>query len=122
MKITYIISSRPYYDSYNQSYYNILAINREPMGPLKSLVTRLNNIKLSEFQTFDNTSCNGDSRCFYALKCINGCGFMTIDDISDLFTYLINNGYHVDSSLTTIMRECPIKTTMPLICMVTYDH
>jgi hypothetical protein len=123
MKISYIISSRPYYDSMNQTYCNILAINREPIGPLQKLVTRINQIKLSDFQTFNNDCCDSSSsRCFYGLKCINGHGYMTIDNISDLFTFLVNNGYHVDTSLTKVMRECPIKTSMPLICMVSYEY
>lgn len=124
MKISYIVSSKPYYDSCSQNYCNILCINREPIGPLKSIIRRINPNKLSDFQSYNNNCCSRytNERCVYAIMNIDNEGFMCIDDMSDLFTFLINNGYTIDSSLTTIMREAPLKTNSPLMCMITYEY
>lgn len=127
MKVSYIISSKPYYDSRNESYCNILAINREPIGPLASIVRRINPNKLSDFQTFNNDCCGSytTDRCIYAIKNIcdySNCDYLSIDNISELFTFLMNNGYTIDTSLTNIMRKAPLKTNSPLMFMIMYEY
>lgn len=127
MKISYVVSSRPYYDTRCQGYYNILSINKEPVGPLREIVQRISPNKLSDYQTNQYNNCcdsYSQDRCIYAIK--NFCGdsrsdFLCIDNISELFTFLMNNGYTIDNSLTNLMRKAPMKQTNPLMLMVTYE-
>ena len=57
---------------------------------------------------------------------------MTKEDIPDLFSYLIQNGYVIDTSLTKMMNQSAISYGGPsstrlsgnrsLICMVRYEE
>lgn len=127
MIYTYTLTTQPYYDYRNQCYINILVLNKEPTGPLKSIIKRINPPKLSEFNelTYNNTCCY-ERKCIYAICNIdnnsmnNKNEFMCIDDMSNLFEYLINNGYTIDTSITKIFQKSPVKLTNPLICLISY--
>lgn len=130
MIYTYTLTSQPYYDYRNQCYRNILVLNKEPVGPLKSIVKRINPPKLSEFNelTYNNTCCY-ERKCIYAICNINDTSshynnhndeFMCVDEMSNLFEYLINHGYTIDTSITKIFQKSPVKLTNPLICLISY--
>jgi len=117
---TFSISSQPFYDQYNQSYKNILAVNIEPPGPLKNLVRRIQPTKLSPFQREDygNTtrcnnlyiqSLNGKVPIYYRNN--NSCGLMTPDEIPDLISFLQANGYQIETQLTNILLGNNIRQT-----------
>jgi hypothetical protein len=122
MIYNYTLTMQPYYEYINQCYRNILTLNKEPVGPLKSIVKRLNPPKLSEFnQLTYNNECCYERKCIYAIYNLdNKNELMCVDNISNLFEYLINNNYTIDKSLTKIFEKSPVKLTNPMICFISY--
>jgi hypothetical protein len=129
---TFTISSLPYYDSCSQIYSNILTINLEPQGPLKRLVRRINFPHLSPFTRHlqDNYP-----RCGLALISLRGfnyynnynnnfnCGnnLMTPNEVPDLITYLLSNGYLIDTQITNMLNQSEVKQTFQkMVFTVTY--
>jgi hypothetical protein len=97
-----------------------------PPGPLAEMVTMINLPKLSPFQEAGQYSSQtiGTARmgfgCTHVLlrypkgSCGNGLGkntdmYMGADDIPSVLGYLKTNGYNVDTSLTKMMFQGPIK-------------
>lgn len=122
MIYTYTLTSQPYYDYRNQCYRNILVLNKSPIGPLNNIVKRVNTPKLSDFNelTYNNGCCN-ERKCIYAICDIeNKQDFMCVDDISNLFEFLINHDYQIDTSITKIFQKSSVKLTNPLICLISY--
>jgi hypothetical protein len=114
---TCAITSQPYYDTYNKCYKNILVINAFPQGPLASLVKKIQTPKLSPFK--QSSPCCPIENCVYAIhKIDNLCELMDPDDIPNLFSYLIEYGYKIDTSLTKMMNTSDIKTTNKLLCYI----
>jgi hypothetical protein len=117
--LMYSISSIPYYDSIKQEYQNILILNKMPTGPL-SLITRSVTLnKLSPFEV--NTNLCRKPNCVIGIKSIT-CDnkLMCIDDLPELFEYLLNNGYTIDTSITKILQKTTVKMWGELICMIQY--
>jgi len=118
---TFTVTSQPFYDQYSQCYKNILTVNIEPKGPLNKFVRRLNYPRLSPFQR-DGT-CHSLDRCGLAItkfgvapRLYNGCGkynsgcdLMTPDDIPTLISFLLSNGYQVDTQITNMLNLSPVK-------------
>ena len=118
--MVYLLSSMPYLDQYNKCYKNILTINVEPNGPLKAIVRRINPSKLSVFQ--EQSSCCHNQTCYYAVNSFhNPHELLCIDEIPQLFTFLLTNNYTIDNSLTKLMNKSSIKMTNPLLCFITYN-
>jgi len=127
---TFTITSQPFYDQYNQCYKNILSVNLEPNGPLKYLVRRLQLPRLSPFQR--DTPCNPLPKCGLALASLqgfnstcckynSGCNLMTPDEIPNLITFLLGNGYQIETQLTNMLNQSEIKLTNKQIAFaVTY--
>ena len=121
-KYTYTVSSQPYYNSWDQSYMNIITINTIPTGPLSKLVTRIKSNRLSPFTEHNN--CNKE--CLLGFKSLNSCNnktnLMTVDQIPELFYFLSANGYTIDTSLTKMMNLSDIKinNTANLVAFINY--
>lgn len=124
---TFTITSQPYYDQYNQCYKNIMMINVEPLGPLRSLVRRIQLPRLSPFQI--DGPCNPIQKCGLALQCLNYsnnynkscCNLMTPNEIPDLISFLQSNGYQIETQLTNMFNQSEIKfTNKRLAFTVTY--
>jgi hypothetical protein len=120
---TFLLSSRPYLDPYNydQSYKNIVIINGIPRGPLRQCVRRVKFLPLSEFkEPFNNNLCGLALRSFQGG---DGC-LMTVDEVPDLFSFLLSHGYKIDTSLTKMMNTGDIRfhtsNANKIICFVTY--
>lgn len=134
---TFTITSQPYYNQYSQCYQNILTLNVEPNGPLKRIVRRIQFAKLSPYQA--DTDCYSRPNCGLALISLpNGmscCGdvniygyngnkcnnLMTPNDIPNLITYLLANGYQIETQLTNMLNQSKLTfTDKTLALMVTY--
>jgi hypothetical protein len=59
-----------------------------------------------------------------------GCGktgenLMVVDEVPDLISYLVSNGYKVDTSITKMFNSSEIRfdtnTGNKLICVITYN-
>ena len=112
---TFTITSETYYDPFIQQYSNILVINIGPQGPLGRFVTRLNNTRLSPFNR--NNYMNNYNCCRLALLKIgiNGCcsgirsPLMTPDEIPDLISWLLGNGYQIETQITNMLNQSELK-------------
>ena len=120
MPQVYSLTSHPYYDTCNGCYRNILVLNKEPAGPLKKIVKRINPTLLSPFQDPPMNCCDND-RCVYAIHNRNGHGLACVDSVPELFSFLLSNGYQIDTSITTMMQKSPVKlNNNSLICFISY--
>jgi len=118
---TFTITSQPFYDQYNQCYKNIMMVNLEPCGPLRRLVRRMRLPRLSPFQR--EGPCNPIQQCGLALQSLgregfngsccknSGCNLMTPDEIPDLITFLIGNGYQIETQITNMLNQSELKSS-----------
>jgi hypothetical protein len=131
---TISLFSQPYLDTYNQCYKNIVVANVMPKGPLAHFVKRVKFPRLSTFK--ESTCCNPIKDCGLALTSLNvaSCNncydknngnLMIVDEVPDLMTFLLSNGYSVDTSLTKMFNTSEIRfgknIGVKLICFVTYN-
>jgi hypothetical protein len=124
MITTFTITTQPYYDEYYKTYKNILMINIEPPGPLKQFVKRCKMNKLSPYQI--NRGSNVFRQCGLAIvrgfalnssNIYNGYpylgenseDFMTPDEIPDLISFLLANGYQIDTQITNMLNQSEVK-------------
>jgi len=123
---SYLLSSRPYL--FGCEYGNIITINIFPKGPLGKIVRQVNfsHKKLSEFTELNAYG----NKCGYALlslrefdSCYHGNNnrLMTANEIPDLFSFLMSNGYKIDTSLTKMMNSSNIQIDANnIIAFITY--
>ena len=115
----YSLSSIPYYNSIIQEYSNILILNKMPEGPLKNNCKQIRQNKLSPFEANTNVCRRRD--CVIAITDQeNSCGFLCVDDLPNLFEFLINNGYTIDQSITKVFQKTNVKMDGELICIIKY--
>jgi hypothetical protein len=109
MTETYTISSQIYYDTYNTCYKRILTLDRKPSSTtLNQIVKRLSMSKLSEFK--QSTACCPIDKCIYAVyNPHNPSELLRLEDQALLITYLSANNFTINTSLTQLMLENPIK-------------
>jgi hypothetical protein len=129
---TVSLFSQPFLDTYNQCYKNIVVLNLKPQGPLGELVRFVKFPPLSEFK--QPGPCSPIKQYGYALMslgtCSVGCGkfgsdLMVVDEVPTLISYLVSNGYTVDTSITKMFNDSDIRfdtnTGNKLICFITYN-
>jgi hypothetical protein len=129
---TFSLFSQPYLDTYNECYKNIVVVNLPPQGPLGQQIRFIKFPRLSKFK--EQSDCNPLRNCGYALLSLRGCSMgcsnngydlMIEDEVPDLITYLVSNGYTVDTSITKMFNESDIQfganTGNKLICFATYN-
>lgn len=120
---TFTITSSPYYDRCSQQYQNILMLNVEPEGPLRSFVRRLRLPRLTPFQTDrSEEKCGLVLTNFLNNQNQNKNWLMTPNDIPDLYSFLTANGYQIDTQLTNMMNQSQVKLTpgKQIVCLATY--
>ena len=132
-----MLSTRVFLDTFNQCYRNIIVINFPPDGPLGQIVRRLQMPPLSPFNV-PGPCCNriGYKDCSLALFSLRGCNgigvvngngrgncLMYDDEIPDLFSFLLSNGYKIETSLTKMMNQSEVKINdNKILCFITYNH
>ena len=128
---TFSLFSQAYLDRHNQCYKNIIIVNLPPQGPLGKFVVRLNFPLLSDFK--QSSECNRIKRCGLALRSlddeigggINCYPLMTVEDVPNLISFLFENGYTVDTRITSMFNDSGLQfnenTEMKLLCFVTYN-
>lgn len=97
----------PILDTYQNTYLNVLTLSGIPNGPLSTMTRQINAPKLSPFQT-SSTITSPFPNCMYILtrypnKTTNN--WMLEDDIPSVFSYLRNNNYTIETSLTKLMTK-----------------
>lgn len=126
---TVLLSSQPYLDLHNQCYKNIVVTNLLPQGPLCELVRQIHFPPLSQFK--QPGLCNPMKKCGLALMSLdsfnnnNNNNLMTVDDVPNLISYLVSNGYSIDTSITKMFNNSDIRfntnTDNNMICFITYN-
>jgi hypothetical protein len=126
---TVTLFSQPYLDRYNQCYKNIVTINLIPQGPLAHLVRRVQFPPLSTFK--QPGPCNHINNCGLALIALNNVcnkkcsNFMVVDEVPNLFSFLLSNGYTINTSITKMLNTSDIRfeteNANKLICVITYN-
>ena len=137
---TISLFSQPYYDPCSQCYLNIVTMNLPPRGPLHKLTRRIKIYPLSEFKEPSNCTrlqtCGLGLRSLRFLNVFGGFGvsgnnsqscsdLMSVDEIPDLFTFLLANGYTIDTRITKMMNQSSIRyntnNSNELIALITYQ-
>ena len=137
---TISLFSQPYYDPCSQCYLNIVTMNLPPRGPLLRLTRRVKLYPLSEFKEPGNCTrlqtCGLGLRSMRFLYGFGGFGggynnsyscsdLMTVDEVPDLFSFLLSNGYTIDTSITKMMNQSSIRyktnNSNELIALITYQ-
>ena len=123
---TVTLFSQPFLDTYNQCYKNIVTINLIPQGPLAQFVRRVQFPPLSQFK--QPGPCSRINNCGLALTSLNnmrGSGFMIVDEVPNLMSYLLSNGYTINTSITKMLNTSDIRfeteNANKIICLVTYN-
>ena len=135
---TISLFSQPYYDPCSQCYYNIITMNLPHRGPLLKLTRRVKLYPLSHFKSPGN--CSRLQTCGLGLRSLRGLadfnfgnsynsnyscsGLMTVDETPDLFSFLLANGYTIDTRITNMMNQSSIRyktnNSNELIAVITY--
>lgn len=101
----------PYLNKYNE-YIKILVINPKPTGNIMSITKQIIKPKLSPFESKNNCSC----QCLYAIMDLeNKEEFMCLSKITELYNYLISNGYNINESFTKLMQKSSIDPNSQLL-------
>ncbi len=127
---TYTLSVQPYLDPYLKCYKNIVTINIKPEGPLGKYVHQTQFLPLSKFKV--PGPCTPIKKCGLVISSIDfngfgcaGCGdknnLLTADQIPDLYSFLLSNGYKIDTSLTKMSNNSEVRfDDNKLLCFITY--
>jgi hypothetical protein len=117
---SYSVSSVPFYDARQQQYTKILCVNSAKVaGPLAARVKTVRPPRLSGLNQG-----NQGNHCIHALTSFSG--YMTPDDLPELFAFLATNGYTVDLGLTKLAAKHQSNgggtdaNANALVCLVSY--
>ena len=108
----------PYLNTYFQSYQKIITFSSMPVGPLANMSTMISIPKLSVYHN-NHTFSSNPNNCLCALLRYPKNGyvggvkssfkmadyFMGPEDIPAVFSYLISNGYIIDTDFTKMLRK-----------------
>ena len=127
MNKNFSLYSQPYLDTFNQCYQSIITLNTIPKGPLAKFIRKVNLAKLSPFK--QATTCTSIPKCTLGILSFNnncnqrGCNLMTVEDFPYLVSFLMENGYTIDTKITKMIQNSSIQIAddKTLICFVTYN-
>jgi hypothetical protein len=123
MSKTFSITSRAFYKSTSQCYIKVLVLDRMPdrMSPINQIVKRTVFDKLSPFKC--NSPCSRDETCgIVILKPTSLQEYATIEDIPEVFNWLIQNRYTIDTAITQMLNQGEIRLSNPIVCFITEQN
>ena len=110
---TIVMYLEPMLDTYNKTYIDVITLSNLPKGPLANYVTMKSPPKLSEFQT---SMIGRDNNCVYVLmkyrskqSPITTCNTLCAEDIPSVFSFLLENGYIIDTKFTTMLQHSEVN-------------
>ena len=134
---SFTIFLEPIYDSFSQTYMNIITLSCMPDGPLKSMVKLMSFPKLSPFICYtdglpancsfvlmrypvshhnsyvhasDRTGMIRMNQTLYTSSNLKKeTSYMFADDITALFAYLLSHGYTIDTSISKLLKNSGIN-------------
>lgn len=109
---SFVLYLEPIRDVFNQTYRNIITVSTMPPGPLYNMVSLMSFEKLSPFQSSTNSS-----GCIHVLRRYphgtyskkNADYFMEAEDIPSVISYLRQNGYTIDTEITTMLYKSSVS-------------
>ena len=128
----------PFLNSYYKTYQHIITLSSMPKGPLKNMVACIRSPKLSEFQDGSDFATNHlyillrynkEDITNYSGKNIDI--YMNNDDIPNILSYLMENGYVVDTKITNMLYKSKIPMSSGerssygkkrIICFFSYNE
>lgn len=145
---SFVLYLEPILNSYYKTYQNVITLSIMPSGPLATMVTSMSTTKLSPFQEFGAFSSPGmfTDNCVYVLlrypKQGSGFGgrgsikhpdyFMGVDDIPAVLSWLVSNGYSIDTDITKMLyksrimiggvSESRLSGDRKMVCMARFLH
>lgn len=120
----YGIYVRTILDSINKTYKNVVIINTEPEGALKNMTTRIRNEKLSEFQEYASGERLRDPCIYVILNPRNPSQYAEPEDLPEVFSFILQNGYMIDTMITNMMQHnddvkpVPAASNQSFVCFV----
>ena len=100
----------PYFNSYTNNYYHIMTLNKIPSGPLKNYIK---HISIKNISTKINKA--NENYCNYVISTRllntsanyinNEIQICTIENLTEVYEFLINNNYTINNELTNILRN-----------------
>ena len=114
----YQLKSDIWLDKTNECYKKIIVITPKPTDiSLLDITKTINKVKLSPFK--ENSPCCSQVNCIYTIMNPNNKSEMLhVQDVAFLFSYLITNGFTINTDITRIMLESTVKIDN-LICFIT---
>lgn len=114
----YRIHSEPWYDNFNQCYFNTLTIDKKPNGVFGNYVRRVQRPKLSPFKV--NDYCCPETQCPLVIyKNSNDRAPICEQDYNWLLEFLIENAYTIDYQLTKMINNSELRNkSKRLLCFV----
>jgi len=114
----YQLKTEIYLDKHEKCYKKIVIIDPTPNDPeIKKILRQIHREKLSPFDQ-QNNCCSSQSKCISAfIDPMCSCDLLCIDKIGNLFSYLISNGYKINTSITKIMLKGDVRIPN-LICFI----
>lgn len=119
---------QPILDPVSKTYYDVITLSNKPHGPLSLFVRYASFPKLSEFK--GNNFCNS---CLYVLTKFDShsncckysessysCKYSGMEDISEIFSFLVSNGYVIEEELTRITSQ--FNDGKRVICVFSYTE
>ena len=100
-----------YYDNINGDYHHIIILNKKPEGPLKKFVKQIHiNNGSSKIKKANESYCGyAISRDILSNNSNNSnnirLNICVMEDITEIYDYLINNEYILNSDLTKLLTE-----------------
>ena len=103
----YMLYNEINYDSLCKEYYNILTLNKQPLGTLKDYTKAINI-------TMPSTNENYNKQCTIAI--VNNLlntnnssnkysNLLVLEDLNEFTEFLINNDYIIDNSITKLYKN-----------------
>lgn len=135
---SFVLYLEPILNSYYGAYQNVITLSCRPPGPLSDMVTNMSMPKLSPFQEAGAFSGTRGNCVLVLLRYPSGGvnlkatdSFMGADDIPSVFSYLLSNGYRIDTDLTKMLfkskamvggvSDTRFSGDRKMIAMVTYS-
>lgn len=85
-------------------YRKVLVINKMPDAPFSSIVKTIKREKLSVFKQ-SYTPCSKNDSCMNVILNPNDKSeYLFEEDLAELVTFLVENGYTIDTKLTKLMQ------------------
>ena len=115
----YSLSTRLYLHPTTKEYSEVFMVEPKPNEPLLSILKRVAPLKLSPYKGFND--CQG---CIYLVKNLNperrcSTEFLAMEDLPLLFSFLIENNYEIDTTLTKlIIKGKSAATNRNLVCYI----